>query len=205
MARRAGGKNWPEKCSNNDAKRRKGRRGWILELNRPSCKIGREGKWDSGTFLECGHFCGHLDKVEMAEGGLPNAAGAVGAAVVKEGKLFKRGKNGQWPYAVFEIHLDTCPSPPCCLCLSVGLFISVFLTLSIIRWTHKELEGEVLHTQRRWTGDPASCKSQIIAISWFLQFIGFKNKPSQQEQLADPLNNFTVKGLSVHIFTPAPK
>ena len=36
-------------------------------------------------------------------------------------------------YAVFEIHLDTCPSPPCCLCLSVGLFISVFLTLSIIR------------------------------------------------------------------------
>ena len=28
----------------------------------------------------------------MAEGGLPNAAGAVGAAVVKEGKLFKRGE-----------------------------------------------------------------------------------------------------------------
>ena len=27
-----------------------------------------------------------------------------------------------------------------------------------------------------------------------MQFIGFKNKPSQQEQLADPLNNFTVKG-----------
>ena len=38
-----------------------------------------------------------MDKVEMAEGGLPNAAGAVGAAVVKEGKLFKRGENGQWP------------------------------------------------------------------------------------------------------------
>ena len=29
------------------------------------------------------------------------------------------------------------------------------------------------------------------------QFIGFKNKPSQQEQLADPLNNFTVKGCQI--------
>merc|ERR1719283_135559 len=29
------------------------------------------------------------------------------------------------------------------------------------------------------------------------QFIGFKNKPNQQEQLADPLNNFTVKGCQI--------
>jgi len=76
----------------------------------------------------------------MAEGGAAGAAGGgagVGAAVVKEGKLFKRGEHiKNWRERYFILKEDG-------------------------------------------------------------QFIGFKNKPSQQEQLADPLNNFTVKGCQI--------
>ena len=75
----------------------------------------------------------------MAEGGLAAAGGGGGAnaAVVKEGKLFKRGEHiKNWRERYFILKEDG-------------------------------------------------------------QFIGFKNKPSQQEQLADPLNNFTVKGCQI--------
>merc|ERR1719273_2014862 len=77
----------------------------------------------------------------MAEGGLAGGTsgggGGANAAVVKEGKLFKRGEHiKNWRERYFILKEDG-------------------------------------------------------------QFIGFKNKPSQQEQLADPLNNFTVKGCQI--------
>ena len=46
-------------------------------------------------------------------------------------------------------------------------------------------------------------KYDILKYYLLLQFIGFKNKPSQQEQLADPLNNFTVKGNIMMMFALA--
>ena len=129
----------------------------------------------------------------MAEGGVTAGAGGggagVGAAVVKEGKLFKRGDNQKplclclsfWLNVLLpvSVHVDMCLSDTVCDCLTVCLSVCASTAVSV--------SGEHI---KNW-------RERYFILKEDGQFIGFKNKPSQMEQLADPLNNFTVKGENI--------
>ena len=103
-----------------------------------------------------------------------------------QAKLFKRGDNQKplclclsfWLNVLLpvSVHVDMWLSDTVCDCLTVCLSVCASIAVSV--------SGEHI---KNW-------RERYFILKEDGQFIGFKNKPSQQEQLADPLNNFTVKG-----------